>query len=65
MVWKYDGSGSWYPDTPARDISDAEAKDLGIVALLKASAHYEHLSDDEHPRLAAKAEKAAEAAPGA
>lgn len=64
-MWKYTGQGDWWhPGIPMRDLTDSEVKELGITDVLKASAHYDYVSDEEHPRLAARAERASMADAG-
>jgi hypothetical protein len=44
-VWKYEGEGAYLPGIPARDISDEEAQERGIVETLKQSTIYRHAPD--------------------
>jgi hypothetical protein len=42
MAWKYVGDGDEFiPGIPARDLSDAEVKDLGVSEDVEASPLYE------------------------
>lgn len=65
-MYRYKGNGEWIPDVPARDLTDEEfAAARERHPDITESPLYEHVSDREHPRLAARAEKVAEASSGA
>lgn len=59
-MWRYRGEG-WFAGIPMRDMTDEEFRAAEqIEPGLKVSGVYEHVADSEHPRLAARAEAAAE-----
>lgn len=64
-MYRYKGDGEGFiPGVPARDLTDAEFKEAKrLVPDLDQSDLYEHVADSEHPRLAARAEKAAAGSP--
>lgn len=45
-MFKYHGPG-YFPGVPMRDLTDAEAKDLGVTDLLNESTAYEYREQSE------------------